>query len=78
MKKSLFTYLLLLCTAALFSCDHTQEEYSMWGQTEHYKPILWHKHAPDTLKKSLKYEFNEDAAELTEPIVFSLYMVPVL
>jgi len=76
MKKSIFAYLLLLGTVVLFSCDHVQEEYSMWGQTEHYKPFLWHKHAPDTLKKSLKYEFNEDAAELTEPIVFSLYMVP--
>lgn len=76
MKNSIFACFLLLGTVALFSCNRTHEEYNMWGQTKHYKPFLWEKHAPDTLKKYLKYEFNEDAAELTEPIVFSLYMVP--
>lgn len=76
MKKRLFAYLLLLCSVVLFSCNRPHEEYSTWGQTEHYSPFLWHRHTPDTLRKSLRYEFNEDAAALTDPIVFSLYMTP--
>lgn len=76
MKNRVFAYLLLLCSVVMFSCNRPHEEYSTWGQTEHFSPFLWHRHAPDTLRRSLKYEFNEDAAGLDEPIVFSLYMTP--
>lgn len=76
MKKLYFACFLLLCSVAFLSCNRPQEQYSTWGQTEHFSPFLWHRHTPDTLKKVLRYEFNEDAAVLNEPIVFSLYMIP--
>lgn len=43
------------------SCSNQKKPSILWGETEYYNDFLFVKHAPDTLKKSICFNFNEDA-----------------
>lgn len=62
--------ILFLCLCA--SC--TKETSTLWGETECYDDFLWVKHVPDTLKKTLCFDFNEDATNyMTKPLRLGLF-----
>lgn len=73
MKKHIIY--ILICLVAFCSCNQKDEESRIWGQIDYYNPFLWHKYVPDTLRKTLAYEFNENSSDLDKPVVFSLYLV---
>lgn len=73
MKKYIF--ILLIGFGVLCSCNSQEEEIRIWGELEYYDSFLWSKYVPDTLRHILKYEFNDCASELQEPVIFSLYMM---
>lgn len=61
---------LLLC-----ACDKKADENTTrWGKTNVYDKFLWKKHVPDTLYKTLAFEFNDDAKNYaTDPLKLALY-----
>lgn len=62
--------ILFLCLCA--SC--TKETSTLWGETECYDDFLWVKYVPDTLKKTLCFDFNEDATNhMTKPLRLGLF-----
>lgn len=57
-KKIFFlSFLVLLFT----SCSYQEKPSVLWGETEYYDDFLFAKHVPDTLKKSICFNFNDDA-----------------
>lgn len=63
------TSLILLC-----SCGDAVKKDSFWGVSEAYDSYLWCKHHPDTLKKTLVFEFNSDAKRLLDrPVKLGLF-----
>lgn len=61
--------LMVLC-----SCGGIVKNDSFWGVSESYEPFLWCSHQPDTIKKTLVFEFNDDAKRLlTRPVKLGLF-----
>lgn len=53
----------------LVSCGKKAENLNAparWGKDNYYDKFLWKKHVPDTLYKTLAFEFNEDARNYME------------
>lgn len=61
--------LILLC-----SCSGVVNKENFWGVSEAYEPYLWCKHHPDTIKKTIVFEFNDDAKRLLDrPVKLGLF-----
>ena len=59
---------LLLCSLSLLillaSCGKKADkgpEPTRWGKEEYYDDFLWKKHVPDTLYRTIEFDFNKDA-----------------
>lgn len=64
-----FVSLVLLC-----SCDSEVNQGDFWGVSEAYESFLWCRHEPDTLRKTLVFEFNDDARRLLDrPVILGLF-----
>lgn len=73
MKRYLLFSLILVVFAVFSSCKD-KEKLNYWGQTEHFDDYLWKKYVPDTLKRTLKIGFNDDAInDINAPLILSLY-----
>ena len=58
-NKSIFlSFLLVLC---FVNCSDKKKSIMLWGETECYDDFCFVKYVPDTLKKSICFNFNEDA-----------------
>ncbi len=60
-KNTLLCLLVLLFVTA---CDRNKEQRKppfAWGKAICYDDFLWEKHTPDTLYRTLTFDFNEDA-----------------
>lgn len=58
------------------SCNHKSDVKPpfAWGRYDSYDDFLWKKCAPDTLRRTLVFDFNEDArVYLDRPIVIGVY-----
>ena len=61
--------LMVLC-----SCNSIVKNDGFWGVSESYESFLWCSHQPDTIKKTLVFEFNADAKRLlTRPVKLGLF-----
>ena len=85
-----FLILAVLCPLMLLvSCGKKAEDPNAparWGKDNYYDKFLWKKHVPDTLYKTLAFDFNEDAKNYMEkPLRLGLFkktdsgkMLPVM
>lgn len=85
-----FILLAVLCPLMLLvSCGKKAEDPNAparWGKDNYYDKFLWKKHVPDTLYKTLAFDFNEDARNFMEkPLRLGLFkktdtgkMLPVM
>lgn len=71
--KKMFLALIALVGAIMFSsCDSTLDA-NHWGSTQYYRDFLFSECPPVTMEKTLSVAFNEDASDLTSPLVLALY-----
>lgn len=85
-----FLILAVLCPLMLLvSCGKKTDDSNAtarWGKDNYYDKFLWKKHVPDTLYKTLAFDFNEDARNFMEkPLRLGLFkktdtgkMLPVM
>lgn len=85
-----FILLAVLCPLMLLvSCGKKTDDSNAtarWGKDNYYDKFLWKKHVPDTLYKTLAFDFNEDARNFMEkPLRLGLFkktdtgkMLPVM
>ncbi len=78
MRSDRFILLALLCPLTLLlSCEKKPEVPNVparWGKDNYYDKFLWKKHVPDTLYKTLAFDFNEDARNYMErPLRLGLF-----
>ncbi|MCR5013469.1 MAG: hypothetical protein K6A28_01695 [Bacteroidales bacterium] len=68
----------LLCACVLLSsCKEKTTDGTAptrWGKEDYYESFLWKKHAPDTLYRTIEFEFNDDAKNfMDKPLRLGLY-----
>ena len=77
MSNRLFKALAIVLFASItVSCDHNIEVKPpfAWGRYDSYDDFLWKKCAPDTLRRTLVFDFNEDARNyLDRPVIIGIY-----
>lgn len=60
-----FVFLAVLCPLALVAAcgkrSDAPDAPTRWGKDNYYDKFLWKKHVPDTLYKTLEFDFNQDA-----------------
>lgn len=45
-----------------------------WGKENYYEKFLWKKHVPDTLYRTMEFDFNQDAQNyMSKPLKLGLY-----
>lgn len=69
--------LAVLCPLMLMvSCGKKTDENAptRWGKTNYYDKFLWKKHVPDTLYRTIEFDFNQDAKNYMEgPLRLGLF-----
>ena len=81
--------LAVLCPLALLvSCGKKSDQIvpTRWGKENYYNKFLWKKHIPDTLYRTIEFDFNQDARNyMDKPLRLGLYkktdsgkMLPVM
>ena len=75
-KQSIF--LAVICTIMLLSsCEKKMDDSTAptrWGKENYYEKFLWKKHVPDTLYRTMEFDFNQDARNyMTKPLQLGLY-----
>lgn len=73
-----FLILAVLCPLILLvSCGKKADDATAptrWGKTNYYEKFLWKKHVPDTLYRTMEFDFNKDAKRyMNEPLRLGLY-----
>ncbi len=73
-----FILLAALCSLMLLaSCNKESNNPTAparWGKDNYYDKFLWKKHVPDTLYKTIAFDFNEDARNYMEkPLRLGLF-----
>ena len=68
----------VLCPLILLvSCGKKADDATAptrWGKTNYYEKFLWKKHVPDTLYRTMEFDFNQDAKRyMNEPLRLGLY-----
>lgn len=71
--KKIFFALIALAGAVVFSSCDSELDANHWGSTQYYRDFLFSTCPPVTMEKTLSVAFNEDASELTSPLVLALY-----
>ena len=81
--------LAVLCPLVLLvSCGKKADQAAptRWGKENYYNKFLWKKHVPDTLYRTIEFDFNQDARNyMDKPLRLGLYkktnsgkMLPVM
>ena len=75
-KKLLF--LAILCLLGLLvSCGKKTDQATAptrWGKENYYDKFLWKKHVPDTLYRTIEFDFNQDAKNyMDKPLRLGLF-----
>ncbi|MBR6864925.1 MAG: hypothetical protein IKM75_08695 [Bacteroidales bacterium] len=73
-----FLILAVLCPLMLLaSCGKKADEPNAptrWGKENYYDKFLWKKHVPDTLYRTIKFDFNQDAKNyMDKPLRLGLF-----
>ncbi len=64
----------LICLIAVGCNSETKLPSSSWGRSKVYDDFLWKKHVPDTLTKTICFDFNEDSRNhMQEPLVLGIF-----
>ena len=68
----------MLCPLILLvSCGKKADDATAptrWGKTNYYEKFLWKKHVPDTLYRTMEFDFNQDAKRyMKESLRLGLY-----
>lgn len=74
-SNKLLSIVLAVLSAVLVSCNKgNEQEVVVWGNTNTYDPFLWKKQVPDTLKRTMCFEFNDDARQyLSNPLRLGVF-----
>lgn len=74
MSNNKFISFLLLALLLIGCTQENSENIVLWGKTDTYDPFLWKKQVPDTLKRTLCFDFNQDAVRyMTSPLRLGIY-----
>lgn len=70
--------LAVLCPLVLLvSCGKVKDQSSTptrWGKENYYNKFLWKKHVPDTLYRTIEFDFNQDAKKyMDKPLRLGLF-----
>ena len=70
--------LAVLCPLMLLaSCGKKADEPNAptrWGKENYYDKFLWKKHVPDTLYRTIEFDFNQDAKNyMDKPLRLGLF-----
>ncbi|MBR6879401.1 MAG: hypothetical protein IKM95_08530 [Bacteroidales bacterium] len=60
----------------LASCNKKADDNvpTRWGKENYYEKFLWKKHVPDTLYRTMEFDFNKDAQQhMVKPLRLGLY-----
>ena len=73
-----FLLLAFLCPFMLLvSCGKKVDDSNAparWGKENYYKDFLWKKHVPDTLYRTIEFDFNQDAKNyMDKPLRLGLF-----
>ena len=69
MLNKLYIHVIALLGLFFFAACGDEETGVKWGDSKYYDDFLFCKYTPDTLTRTIAFEFNDDAKELiTEPI----------
>lgn len=73
-----FLILAVLCPLMLLaSCGKKADEPNAptrWGKENYYDKFLWKKHVPDTLYRTIEFDFNQDAKDfMDKPLRLGLF-----
>lgn len=72
MKKFIFTLVALAGALVFSSCD-SELDANHWGSTQYYRDFLFKECPPVVMEKTMSVSFNEDASDLSSPLVLALY-----
>lgn len=68
---SVFSLLILLASCEKKADDNVP---TRWGKENYYEKFLWKKHVPDTLYRTMEFDFNQDAQNyMSKPLKLGLY-----
>ena len=71
LRNKFFLIILTVVSTISVSCNKVNNEDAvLWGKTNTYNPFLWKKQVPDTLKQTLCFDFNDDAAKQNGVFVY--------
>ena len=72
-KIKLILVLALLCVMGACTTDKN-ENVKSWEGVDYYENFLWKKYVPDTIKKVINFEFNQDSRiYMKEPLVLGFF-----
>lgn len=64
----------LVCLFAVGCNTENKLPSTSWGRSKVYNDFLWKKHVPDTLTKTICFDFNEDSRNhMREPLVLGIF-----
>jgi hypothetical protein len=64
----------LVCLFAVGCNKENKLPSTSWGRSKVYNDFLWKKHVPDTLTKTICFDFNEDSRNhMREPLVLGIF-----
>lgn len=73
--KRLKLVMMVMCAIMLVGCNKgSNRNVVMWGKTYSYEPFLWKTQVPDTLKRTLCFDFNDDAVRyMSAPLKLGVF-----
>lgn len=74
-SKIKFAVICMISSLVMTGCNYEIDAApSSWGCTKTYDDFLWKKHVPDTLTRTLCFNFNEDSKNhLSDPLVLGIF-----
>lgn len=76
-SKNYFCGAVLCLIVLLASCGKKTDDLTAptrWGKENYYDKFLWKKHVPDTLYKTIEFDFNQDAKKyMKKPLRLGLF-----
>lgn len=75
LSNKFFPIVFLMLAVVFAGCNkNAVDKLVLWGKTDTYDPFMWKKQVPDTLKKTLCFDFNDDAQKyLASPLTLGVF-----
>ena len=75
LSKKILSIAFVLSAILLIGCNKdASKDTLMWGKTNSYDKFLWKEQVPDTLKRTLCFDFNDDAQNyMTSPLKLGIF-----